>query len=98
MPRELLERPKKGFGVPLDKWLRGPLKEQLLYYAGHELLKRQNLFDEPYVSKMVERYLETGDRGRGTGENYSGLIWSFFVFQQWYTSFHENSNMRDMKN
>lgn len=93
MPRELLERPKKGFGVPLDKWLRGPLKEQLLYYAGHELLKRQNLFDEPYVSKMVERYLETGDRGRGTGENYSGLIWSFFVFQQWYTCFHENSNM-----
>ncbi len=93
MPRELLERPKKGFGVPLDKWLRGPLKEQLLYYAGRELLKRQNLFDEPYVSKMVERYLETGDRGRGTGENYSGLIWSFFVFQQWYTYFHENSNM-----
>lgn len=93
MPRELLERPKKGFGVPLDKWLRGPLKEQLLYYAGRELLKRQNLFDEPYVSKMVERYLETGDRGCGTGENYSGLIWSFFVFQQWYTYFHENSNM-----
>lgn len=93
MPRELLERPKKGFGVPLDKWLRGPLKEQLLYYAGRELLKRQNLFDEPYVSKMVERYLETGDRGRGTGENYSGLIWSFFVFQQWYIYFHENSNM-----
>ena len=92
IPKELLERPKKGFGVPLDKWLRGPLKEQMLCYAGHDFLKRQNLFDEPYVSKLVERYFETGDRGHGTGENYSGLIWAFFVFQQWYTCFHENSN------
>ena len=89
IPRELLERPKKGFGVPLDKWLRGPLKEQLLCYIGHDFLKRQNLFDESYVQKMVGSYLETGDRGRGTGENYSGLVWAFFVFQQWYTRFHE---------
>ena len=92
IPREMLERPKKGFGVPLDKWLRGPLKERLLCYADRGLLKRQNLFDEPYVSKMVESYLETGDRGRGTGENYSRLIWAFFVFQQWYTCFCENGN------
>ncbi len=92
VPRELLERPKKGFGVPLDKWLRGPLKERLLYYTGHDLVKRQNLFDEPYLSKMVKDYLDTGDRGRGTGENYSGLIWALFVFQQWYTHFYENSN------
>ncbi len=92
IPREMLERPKKGFSVPLDKWLRGPLKERLLCYADRELLKRQNLFDEPYVSKMVESYLETGDRGRGTGKNYSRLIWAFFVFQQWYTCFCENGN------
>lgn len=92
IPRELLERPKKGFGVPLDKWLRGPLREQLLCYTECGFLKRQNLFDESYVKKMVGSYLETGDRGRGTGENYSGLVWAFFVFQQWYTCFHENSN------
>ena len=92
IPRELLERPKKGFGVPLDKWLRGPLKEQLLCYTESDFLKRQYIFDEPYVSKMVGSYLETGDRGSGTGENYSGLVWAFFVFQQWYTCYHENGN------
>lgn len=93
IPKKLLDRPKKGFGVPLDKWLRGPLKEQLLCYTQHDFLKRQNIFDEPYVEKMVKSYLETGDRGRGTGENYSGLVWAYFVFQQWYLCFHENGNM-----
>lgn len=87
IPRKLLDRPKVGFGVPLDKWLRGPLKEQLLSYTDAALLKRQNLFDVPYIQKTVGSYLETGDKGPATGENYSGVIWSFFVFQQWYETY-----------
>lgn len=90
LPKELLDRPKVGFGVPLDKWLRGPLKEQLLSYTDPALLKRQNLFDISYLQKTIERYLETGDKGPATGENYSGLIWSFFVFQQWYETYCES--------
>lgn len=90
IPKELLDRPKVGFGVPLDKWLRGPLKERLLSYADPALLKRQNLFDISYLQKTIERYLETGDKGPATGENYSGLIWSFFVFQQWYETYCES--------
>lgn len=89
IPKELLDRPKVGFGVPLDQWLRGPLREQLLSYVDSTLLKRQNLFDIPYLQKTIGRYLETGDRGPATGENYSGLIWSFFVFQQWYQAYCE---------
>ncbi len=96
MPRELLERPKKGFGVPLDKWLRGPLKERLLCYVDYDFVKRQNIFDAAYVSKMVKDYVETGDRGASTGQNYSGLVWAYFVFQQWYESFHGSHNVWDM--
>ncbi len=88
IPRELLDRPKVGFGVPLDKWLRGPLKEQLLSYADDSLLKRQDLFDVSHMQSFVKRYLETGDKGPATGENYSGLVWSFFTFQQWYEAYH----------
>ena len=93
IPRKLLDRPKTGFGVPLDKWLRGPLKEQLLCYGDYSFIKRQGIFDESYVPGMVEGYLRTGDKGRGTGENYSGLVWAFFVFQQWYEYFHGKYNM-----
>jgi len=84
IPRELLERPKVGFSVPLDKWLRGPLKEQLLDMCNRDRLMRQGIFDCDYVSAMIQEYLATGDGGSGSGRNYSRLVWAFFVFQQWY--------------
>ena len=88
IPKNLLDRPKVGFGVPLDKWLRGPLREQLLDYSGYDFLKRQNIFDAEYVSNMIGQYIETGDAGPATGANYSKLAWSFFVFQQWHQTYH----------
>ena len=84
IPRELLDRPKTGFAVPLDQWLRGPLREQVTEYANAGFLKRQGIFDAAFVSDYVASYLVTGDGGRGSGMNHSGLVWSFFVFQQWY--------------
>ena len=84
IPKQLLERPKVGFGVPLDKWLRGPLREQLLDYSSYDYWNTQDTFDAKYVSDMIGEYIRTGDAGPATGANYSKLTWSFFVFQQWY--------------
>lgn len=89
IPKELLDRPKVGFGVPLDQWLRGPLKEQLLDYSSYDYLKKQNIFDARYVSDMIQKYVATGDAGPATGANYSKLSWSFFVFQQWYEAYQQ---------
>lgn len=87
IPRELLERPKVGFGVPLDQWLRGPLLEQLSDYSSYEYLKKQDIFDAQYVSDRIGEYIKTGDAGPATGANYSKITWSFFVFQQWYETY-----------
>ena len=87
IPKELLDRPKVGFGVPLDKWLRGPLKEQLQDYCNVDYLRSQGLFDPEYTNKAINDYLITGDAGPATGANYSKLSWSFFVFQQWYEAY-----------
>lgn len=84
IPRELLDRPKTGFGVPLDKWLRGPLREKLAAYGDPAFLKAQDLFDADYTAQFIRHYLETGDGGPATGRNYSKLSWSFYVFQAWY--------------
>lgn len=84
IPRELLDRPKVGFGVPLDKWLRGPLKEQLLDMCNRDYLKKQGVFDADFVANLVENYIKNGDGGPATGANYSRLVWPLFTFQQWY--------------
>lgn len=84
IPRDLLDRPKTGFAVPLDSWLRGPLKKQLLRMSEPERLEKQGIFAPEYTNEMIKRYIETGDRGASTGANFSRLVWSFFVFQQWY--------------
>lgn len=84
IPKELLDRPKVGFSVPLDHWLRGPLREELMDMTDLGYLKTQGIFDGEYIQKMMEAYLSSGDAGAGTGRNYSRLVWAFFVFQQWY--------------
>lgn len=87
IPRELLDRPKVGFGVPLDKWLRGPLREQVEEYSNLAFLKRQNIFNAENAYHIVQDYLKIGDGGSGTGRNYSLVVWSFYVFQKWYEQY-----------
>ncbi|MCM1262421.1 MAG: asparagine synthase (glutamine-hydrolyzing) [Butyrivibrio sp.] len=93
IPRELLDRPKVGFGVPLDKWLRGPLKEQLIDMSSHDFLVKQGIFDADFVNKMLKTYMENGDAGPATGANYSKLMWSYFVFQQWYIAYWSDKHV-----
>lgn len=92
IPRKLLERPKVGFGVPLDQWLRGPLKEQLLAMCNRDYLKKQGIFDPEFTANMIENYIRTGDGGPATGANYSKLSWSFFIFQRWYSCYVEKDS------
>ncbi len=84
IPKSLLDRPKQGFGVPLDKWLRGPLKAQLMDYSNRDYLLKQGIFDPDVVYEMIRGYLQTGDMGPATGGNMSKICWSFLQFQEWY--------------
>ncbi len=87
IPRELLDRPKVGFAVPLDIWLRGPLKDELTDYCKKDFLKDQGIFDADFIEKMLVEYMDKGDAGPSSGANFSKLFWSFFVFQQWYKTY-----------
>ena len=87
IPSGLLERPKVGFSVPLDKWLRGVLKEQVLSYAERGFLQRQGIFNQDYINDFLAGYMERGDGGAGSGANYSRIVWAFFMFQKWYDTY-----------
>lgn len=90
IPRELLDRPKQGFSVPIEKWLHGPLKDELLSYVEPLYLERQGLFQKQYVNDFVNYFLSEGDARQGKGKKYSTLVWSFFVFQKWYNYYIVN--------
>ena len=52
LPREVIYRPKAGFGVPLRSWVRGPLRELLHEMLGRDALLRRGLFEPSAVERM----------------------------------------------
>ncbi len=77
LPEKLYNRPKMGFGIPIDALLNKQLKEKLYYYSSSEFIKSQNLFKKTKVDKFFEDY-------RKKGSNLHPEMWNFFIFQSWY--------------
>ncbi|MDD3137775.1 MAG: asparagine synthase (glutamine-hydrolyzing) [Lachnospiraceae bacterium] len=84
VPKSLLDRPKKGFGVPLRKWLRTVLKPEIVKYADSTILKRQGIFVPEAVKALIQKQ-ELSDKIM-----YSSMLWSFYVFQTWYQMYIED--------
>lgn len=91
MPQELLDRPKAGFSIPQDKWLRSKLKEQIMDWTSRDYLVKQGIFEPDNTIKFIETYMRNGDMGKWSGQNFSKVVWPYFIFQQWYQSY-ENIN------
>lgn len=86
IPQELLDRPKVGFAVPLDKWLSGPLKERLLDMSNHKFLVEQGIFNPDVIEQMVDNYIKANDNLL-LRKKYYKLLWPYLVFQEWYAAY-----------
>ncbi len=76
IPSELMDRPKKGFGVPVSRWLRSDLSPYLDRYLNASELEKHDFFDYEYVCRLKRWYLDTG-------RDYS-TVWALLAFQMWF--------------
>jgi asparagine synthase (glutamine-hydrolysing) len=86
VPKELIDRPKMGFGVPLDSWLRGPLREWGESLIGDRALAEDGLFDVDQVRTAWQEH-QSGVR------NWQYQLWDVLMFQAWHVQYRENQHV-----
>jgi asparagine synthase (glutamine-hydrolysing) len=77
VPRELVERPKRGFDLPLDSWLRGELRDWAEELLSETSLRQPGIFQVEPIRRKWQEHM-SGKQG------WQYLLWDVLVFQAWY--------------
>ena len=80
LPRSILHRSKKGFGIPIAEWLKGRLNQLMHDLLAPARLKDQGLFEPDHVQTLI------GEHEKSTASHHKQL-WTLLVFQLWYDNF-----------
>jgi asparagine synthase (glutamine-hydrolysing) len=75
IPPEILARGKKGFGVPIDVWLRGALRPAAEALLDPDRLRRGGVFDPAATRRLLAEHL--------TGRGHARILWALLVFESW---------------
>jgi len=80
LPKEILERRKKGFGIPLATWLANDLKSLLLEKFEKNKIEAEGLFNHKYIENLLDNHFNRKQDNRKQ-------IWTLLVFELWYENF-----------
>jgi asparagine synthase (glutamine-hydrolysing) len=84
IPDEIVRRGKKGFGIPVAKWLCDELKDLMLEQLSEKRLKKQGIFNPAVVKNLVSDHLAYRVDNRKK-------LWNLLIFQLWWDSFGARS-------
>jgi len=82
LPREIVNRSKKGFNMPVAHWLTGELRDLVLYLLSEVRVTQQGLFNYAYVKRLIDEHLSRQRDNRK-------LLWTLLMFQLWYNKYIE---------
>lgn len=77
IPEKLIKRPKKGFGVPIGEWLRGPLCQWAQDLLAYDQIKQQGLLNPDLIQQRWQEHLSLK-------RNWQYSLWGVLMFQSWY--------------
>ena len=76
LPPEILNRQKKGFGIPVGLWLRGELRDLMLNLLAPEKIRREGIFNPEHITNLIEEHCA------GKRDNRKQL-WTLIMFELW---------------
>ncbi len=84
LPKEMMDRPKLGFDLPLYDWLRKDLSYLIHEYLNENKIRRSGIFSVDYVNQIIQQFNNHNLR-------YPQILWRLIVFQMWYFTWLENN-------
>ncbi|HUL29069.1 MAG TPA: asparagine synthase (glutamine-hydrolyzing) [Thermodesulfobacteriota bacterium] len=81
LPDEVINRPKKGFGVPVAKWVKGPLKDLFEDMLSSDRIRREGFFNPEYVARLLQDHLFNKKDNRKQ-------LWTLLVWELWLNRYH----------
>ncbi len=82
IPEKLLNRPKKGFSLPIHNWLKKDLNSLVEQYLSKEYINDQGIFDYHVLNFIKQQFYK--EKGRG---KYATTIWHLIIFQLWMNKY-----------
>lgn len=76
VPREMLERPKAGFGIPIDVWMRGPLRDWAEHLLGEKRLREEGFLDPGIIRRKWAQHVSGS-------HNWYSQLWAVLMFESW---------------
>jgi asparagine synthase (glutamine-hydrolysing) len=78
--KNIITRPKKGFGIPISQWLKEDLKEPMLELLSKDRISKQGIFEHSNIETLIQGHLSNETNNRK-------LLWNLMCFQLWYKEF-----------